>query len=378
MIPFTRLHLSLCTLLLGLGCSSSSSEQNTTAPEDELLTPPGADSPTVQGPSSADLDGTNGQPSPQASVDDSTPLIYDADSKQWDVPDDADFTGPPLDVSDGPTSADECPTTSVISSSSGAAAEQTCFFSEDDPDTPAARIDQVVETVDGNEWVHVRLTLNPNFVDNSFGETAVGWDGDAQADGMKKKHQGHTFKDLVGSDHAEMKITDASGNVVLHFKLDYLSEDENSPSGYSSLGVTGGEGKMLEGDPEWIVAVATSLDRNLNACGLSGHVESSPMPALEASSDPEEPDWDYRVVYEVWIDVDAFGSEGFGDAFIEFVHASPSKASENSVDVTPGDCPPETDEPPAVDAPPTDTDAGAPGTPDDGGPPVPAPVGIAR
>lgn len=376
MTQSTHPHLSLAALLLGLGCSDSSSEQTSTTPEDELLILPGADNSPAQGPSSAALGGVVADPSQgPSSVGDSAPLTYDAVSGQWDVPNDADFTGPPLDVSDGPASADECPTASISASNAGASVEQICFFSADDPDTPAARIDQVVESVDGNAWVRVRLTLNPNFVDNSFGETAVGWEGDAQADGKKKKRQGHTFKDLVGSDHAEMKITDAGGDVVLHFKLDYLSEDSNSASGYSSLGVLGGDGKMLEGDPAWIVAVATSLDRNLNACGLGAYVDDSPMPAVEGSASAEEPDWDYRVVYEVWVSGEAFGAEGFGDAFIEFVHASPSKAGKSSVDVTPGDCPPQTGEPPTAEDPPPEMSEGPP---EDAGVVSPAPVGIAR
>jgi hypothetical protein len=36
--------------------------------------------------------------------------------------------------------------------------------------------------------------------------------------------------------------------------------------------------------------------------------------------------WDYRVVYDVWIDSAVFGSAGFGKAVVDFVHASPSKA----------------------------------------------------
>ena len=41
---------------------------------------------------------------------------------------------------------------------------------------------------------------------------------------------GHTFFDLIDSDHAEFDFADASGNVVLSFNLDYCSADVNSPS----------------------------------------------------------------------------------------------------------------------------------------------------
>ncbi|MDA6125946.1 hypothetical protein OSK00_26470, partial [Escherichia coli] len=74
----------------------------------------------------------------------------------------------------------------------------------------------------------------------------------------------------------EIQLRDDAGNVSLHFKLDYISQSERAPSGYASLGVSGGEGKLLEGDPSWILAATTSLDRNLNGCGLSEFTESSP------------------------------------------------------------------------------------------------------
>jgi hypothetical protein len=46
-------------------------------------------------------------------------------------------------------------------------------------------------------------------------------------------------------------------------------------------------------------------------------------------------------VYELWVDAEAFGDSGFGEASIESVHASPSKLGENTVPVTPEPCPPE-------------------------------------
>lgn len=50
-----------------------------------------------------------------------------------------------------------------------------------------------------------------------------------------------------------------------------------------------------------------------------------------------------RVVYEVWVDIDAFGESGFGGALIEHVHASPAKAEHDTIEVTPGPCPCERD-----------------------------------
>jgi len=380
--------LLLCSTL-AIGCSSDASSQDTEREtEEEVLLSPDSTERGGQGNQDApDSDSNSSQsaeldPVISDAADASEPLTYDTDTMTWDIPGaGADFSGPPLDPSDGPDSSSECPDLEAdLSSRAANDTEQICFFSADDPDTPAARIDQVVEVIDGAEWLHVRLTLNPNFVDNSFGETAIGWAADAQDDGKKKKKEGHTFKELVGSDHAEMKITDGNDDVVLHFKMDYISEDADSPSGYSSLGINGGDGKLLQGDAEWVAAATTSLDRNLNACGLDEYVESSPTPASSDQVSPEQADWDYRVSYEVWVSTEAFGEEGCGQAFIEFVHASPSKGSDNSIDVTPGDCPPDVNEPPPEDdgQDPPDSDAGAPNTDDDAGTPPRSSVGVAR
>jgi hypothetical protein len=152
---------------------------------------------------------------------------------------------------------------------------------------------------------------------------------------------GHTFMDLVGSDHAEIQLTDATGKVVLQFKLDYISQDPSRPSGYGCLGVTGGEGKVLVGSADWVVGWSTSLDRDLNERGYASYTTDSPATDANYTPNPATPDWDYRVVYEAWISLAAFGTAGFGGATIAFVHASPSKASSDTVTVMPNDCPPE-------------------------------------
>jgi hypothetical protein len=130
----------------------------------------------------------------------------------------------------------------------------------------------------------------------------------------------------------------------MDFKIDYVSEDASSACGYRSLGVKGGEGKVLLGDASAVLGVSTSIDRNLNGCGFCYTVDS---PATDASytANPATPNWDYRVVYEVWIDLASFGTSGFGQAYIESVHASPSKLSNNTVEVEPVPCPPEWDTP---------------------------------
>lgn len=136
-----------------------------------------------------------------------------------------------------------------------------------------------------------------------------------------------------------MVLLDANGVPALHFRLDYLSAAAELPSGYASLGVVGGEGRMQLGEQSSIFASTTSLDRNLNACGLSAFVENSPATDSEYTPNPEASAWDYRVSYDVWVSLEAFGEAGFGSALIENVHASPSKLPGNTVDVSPAPCP---------------------------------------
>lgn len=196
---------------------------------------------------------------------------------------------------------------------------------------PAATLEQVLECASGKDAVHLRLTFDPAFVDNTFGTGSIGW----------PHKRGHTFdKDLIKSDHAELMASDADGKEVVHFKLDYVSADPNAPSGYGSLGVRGGDGAMITGDPVWIVQWNTSISRNLNERGYKSYTVDSPATDDKYTPNPMAPEWDYRVVYEAWIDIAAFGSAGFGDATIESVHASPSKSGEDTVTVKPGKCPP--------------------------------------
>ncbi|HMI90926.1 MAG TPA: hypothetical protein VK509_06155 [Polyangiales bacterium] len=260
---------------------------------------------------------------------------------------------------------------------------EECFFDKNDPGAmvPAATLEQVLECVEDADTVHIRLTFHPWFVDNTYGENSVGWHTGTTGNGKPRKG-GHGFKDLVESDHAEILLKDAGGAVVMQFKLDYLSVDASQASGYGSLGVLGGEGMMILGDPAHVVRWTSSQTRNLNERGYGEYTTESPATDENYTPNPATPEWDYRVVYEAWIDLAAFGSAGFGGAGIEFVHASPSKASSNTVEVVPGKCPPCQDPDGCHDDPPpppppcgsSDPDAvcGDAGIPDDnGGMPVP-------
>jgi hypothetical protein len=195
----------------------------------------------------------------------------------------------------------------------------------------AATLEQVLECVDGTDTIHLRLTFDPGFVDNTYGAGSIGW----------PRKRGHTLvKDLTKSDHAEITVRSSTGEPSLRFKLDYISAVASAPSGFASLGVRGGDGAMLSGSADWIVKWNTSLSRNLNERGYAAYTVDSPSTDSQYTPNPKAPEWDYRVVYEAWIDVAAFGGGAFGGADISFVHASPAKAKSDTLEVEPGDCPP--------------------------------------
>lgn len=258
----------------------------------------------------------------------------------------------PLTPGCGPETATQC--TGSCEQGVGAVSTQVirpaatlCFSGEGDPtpEDPAVVIEQVIERAGGVEYVHARVTFDPKFTDNTYGEgSCCGW----------PERRGHRFSDLTGSDHTELLLTDAAGNVAMSFKIDLISATADSACGYATLGVGGGDGSMLAGNAEHVLAVATSLDRNLNgcgyctspACGPSGDCTvDSPATDEDLTPAPETPNWDYRQVYEVWIDSAAFGDAGFGQAFITYTHSSPAKASTDTVIVEPSPCPPTWDTP---------------------------------
>jgi hypothetical protein len=247
-----------------------------------------------------------------------------------------------------PASARECPTasgmcaTSATSNPTGTTTGSVCFFGPIVPTTTttttpaplAATIEYLHETAGGQEYYRFRIIFDPTFVDNTYGANAIGW-----------VQKGHTFKDLVGSDHAELSLWDGTKTLVSMFDIDYITANTAAACGYGALGVSGGEGKMLLGDAKTILASATSIDRNLNGCGYCKNAACGgdctiDSPATDAKYTPNAaaPNWDFRVVYEVWVDAAAFGGKGFGGASISFVHASPSKASSNTVTVVPRPC----------------------------------------
>lgn len=238
------------------------------------------------------------------------------------------------------------------------------------PENPAAMIEQVIETVNGTSYVHIRVTLDPAFVDNTFGANAsAGWG-----------EKGHTFvNQLTNSDHLELLLTDASSATVMDFKIDYITSLVNAgkpgkpgrdapgaggatstaPTGvaggpascqFDSLGVTGGDGSMVKGNAADVLAATSSLDRNVAGCGYCANAGCGPSgdctvdsPATDANYTPNPlaPNWNFAVSYEVWLKASAFDAGGgFGQAYITFVHASPSMATNDTLNVVPSPCPP--------------------------------------
>jgi hypothetical protein len=268
-----------------------------------------------------------------------------------------EFGAPSLQPGQGPDTSTLCvkPSHALPGPSPDPDVIRTCYGSK--TEGPQATLERVFESVSDSDYIHFRLTFNPNFVDNTYGVNSVGWQFSNKGT--------HTFKDLVDSDHAEIILNDSTGKKTLHFKLDYISL---TPSGYYNLGVLGGDGSMIFGDSKYILETVTSLERNLNYCGYGKYTVDSPKTDNKFSPNPEAPNWDYRVVYEFWVDTQAFSPSTFGKAFINYVHASPSKWSNSTILVEDVPCPPNTDGgTPNTDGGTPNTDGGTPNT--DGGTP---------
>ena len=124
-----------------------------------------------------------------------------------------------------------------------------------------------IDTV--NNTVTIRATFSKGFVDNTYGTNAIGWPS------------GHTFGQLDGSDRIRMSLYNGAGTKSLEFELDYIDSDPSAPSGYSSLGIWGGEGDMLFGNPSYVLDATSSLDVNLNTFGYNLTTNS---PATSRSS----------------------------------------------------------------------------------------------
>ncbi len=163
----------------------------------------------------------------------------------------------------------------------------------------------------GNYQVVLNQSLG--IVNNTYGTNAsAGWGT-----------QGHKFSDLLGSDQADFQFTDSKGNVVLDFLADYVSASSSFPSGYGTLGVSGGDGKVNVGSAANVLYVDTTITDNLNqSSAFYGYTTNSP-----ATTDPNDAKWNNVDGYTVIVSKNAFGTNGFGGVSIPYVHDSPSKIS---------------------------------------------------
>ena len=190
-----------------------------------------------------------------------------------------------------------------------------------------------IYTINANNTVTIRTTFKKTFVDNTYGTNAVGWGS-----------SGHTFAQLVGSDHLQLQLLDKAGTVKLHLKIDYITLSTVSaqyPSGYRSLGVTGGDGSMIVGNAARVLSSTTSFEKNLNNANANYRLYTN-SPATSPNTgynvvDPQFNNWIFDVWYEVVVSLADFGTGNlaFDKPVIYSVHASPSKTGNNTECVQP-------------------------------------------
>ena len=231
--------------------------------------------------------------------------------------------------------------------------EDYCYYSVGFiGENPAASFEAVYEYMDfdfdgvPNEVIHLRLIMSPEFVDNTYGSNAIGYE------------RGHNYGDLVESDKAEISLWDKEGNKVLHWTQHYMLETlngryfEDGPNcqklpikdqhqAYCDLQAelygnfmknTPTQIDMIYGDRTVIKAHLNSLSRNVGLCGYDEYTQDSPLTDELYTPNPNAPNWDYRVVYDTYVDA-AYFPNGIGRAQVTEVHASPSKVGVNSREV---------------------------------------------
>jgi putative Ig domain-containing protein len=168
--------------------------------------------------------------------------------------------------------------------------------------------------VNGDGTITIRTALGRSYADNTYGKNAMGYP------------KSHKLGDMASADGIMLRLYDALGVKQMEFTVDYLSASKlaSDPSGYGTLGVSGGEGIMLLGSAADIVRVQTSLDVNLNS---PGYVLVSDSPVTDAAYTPNAsyPDWIYDIWYDVTVKPGAFGSAGFGKSVLVGAGAGPSK-----------------------------------------------------
>jgi hypothetical protein len=204
------------------------------------------------------------------------------------------------------------------------------------PDTYAGTL---VTTVLPNGDVKVTYIQSETHTnDNRYGTgatAATGWPN------------GHKFGDLTGSDECQFRFKDKNGVVVLEFKEDYITAASsatfpngtvNYPSGYGTLGATGGDGGMIVGSSANVLTCTTSLTDNLKLPQFqSGFFINSPPETAPYSGVSIPAGWNYKDSYTVVIKGSVFGAAGFGSVVIAGQHNSPPKTGSTNL-LTPVPC----------------------------------------
>ncbi len=142
---------------------------------------------------------------------------------------------------------------------------------------------------------------DPSQTDNTYGRgSSSNWGG-----------QQRNFSDMLSGQAAEFKFLDAKGNTVLDVATDYISQSKSFPSGYGTLGISGGNGTVISGSGSHVISCDTTLSHNLN--------QSSSFYKCTQDS-PSSSSWDNVSGYTIVVDGKTFGSAGWGGVAIPECH----------------------------------------------------------
>ena len=132
---------------------------------------------------------------------------------------------------------------------------------------------------DGADDLRVRFVTSMSVNDNVYGTSSPtsGWT------------KTHTFNNLVGSDKAVFEVRNAANTLVYAFAMDYVSASNLYPSGWGTLGVSGGEGRWTFGNQANVVDFVTSITTNLN--------QSPAYYNMTVNSPIGDPNWENRMIY---------------------------------------------------------------------------------
>ncbi len=184
-----------------------------------------------------------------------------------------------------------------------------------------------------NNDLYVAFIQPTDLVDNSYGNTSIGWGKNVAPSGKN-----HNFNDLLESDKAQFQFTNDEDEIILDFTLDYLYELKEE--GYGSGFGGGKDSEVKVGSESDIPEVASSLQYNWDTYG-SANPGYFGKDAASLDASYEEPgDWLYNVIYEFKVDGKLYGDEANGIDFSNFnisklnialVHDSPNKIGRNKV-----------------------------------------------